>query len=168
MGSAGGFCSGSTVMCEHQRINSQSFVFSAALPALLATTATEAISNFKRYPEMFTTLQENIRTVRAALAGVDSLEIISHGVSPIVHIAIKYSAEQTLSPNVNRATANSKSSSAMSIMTKDEPTFDVAREEELLQEVVDEALLQGIMITRAKRLYSDGDEKQVCWLECFE
>ncbi|KIM22878.1 hypothetical protein M408DRAFT_332649 [Serendipita vermifera MAFF 305830] len=158
MGSAGGFCTGSTVMCEHQRINSTSFVFSAALPALLATAANETIDNFIRYPEMFTALQENIRAVRAVLGVVDSLEILSHSISPIVHLAIKQRSPPSLAPT--ELPSLSKGSNATSILTRDPPSFDVAREEALLQDVVDEALMQGVLITRAKRLYGDNDEKQ--------
>ena len=148
-------------MCEHQRINSTSFVFSAALPALLATAANETIDNFTRYPEMFTALQENIRAVRTVLGGIDSLEIMSHSISPIVHIAIRQPSPARLSPALEPAHVKAKGSSATSILTRDPPTFDVAKEEALLQDVVDEALLQGVLITRAKRLYGDGDEKQV-------
>jgi len=161
MSSAGGFCTGSTVMCEHQRINSTSFVFSAALPALLATAATETIDTFIRYPEMFTALQENVRAVRAVLGSVESLEMLSHPVSPIVHLAIKYPSAMTLSPHVGSSHVKSRGSNAASILTRDPPSFDVAKEEALLQDVVDEALIQGVLITRAKRLYGDSDEKQV-------
>jgi serine palmitoyltransferase len=161
MSSAGGFCTGSTVMCEHQRINSTSFVFSAALPALLATAATETIDTFIRYPEMFTALQENTRAIRAVLGSIESLEIISHSISPIVHLAIKYSSAGTLSSALESSHAKTKGSNASSILPRDPPSFDVVKEEALLQDVVDEALLQGVLITRAKRLYGDSDEKQV-------
>ncbi|KAG8769096.1 serine palmitoyltransferase component, partial [Serendipita sp. 397] len=165
MSSAGGFCAGSKVMCEHQRINSTSFVFSAALPALLATAASETISGFTRHPEMFTALQENVRAVRAILAGMDTLEIVSHSVSPLVHLAIKAPSSATLSPETRSsnsgAGAGAGKSNANSIIPRDAPVYDVQKEEGLLQEVVDEALLQGVLITRAKRLYGDQDDKQV-------
>jgi serine palmitoyltransferase len=161
MSSAGGFCTGSTVMCEHQRINSTSFVFSAALPALLATAATETIDTFIRYPEMFTALQENTRAIRAVLGSIETLDIISHSISPIVHLAIKYPSAATLLPALESSHAKTKGSNASSILPRDPPSFDVVKEEALLQDVVDEVLLQGVLITRAKRLYGDSDEKQV-------
>lgn len=154
-------------MCEHQRINSTSFVFSAALPPLLATAATETIDNFTRYPEMFTALQDNTRAVRAILGSIESLEITSHSISPIIHIAIKPPSPARLSPALEPALVKGKGSSANSIITRDAPTFDVVKEEALLQDVVDEALLQGVLITRAKRLYGDGDEKQVSLVTPF-
>ena len=41
--SAGGFCAGPQNVADHQRISGTSFVFSAALPALLAVSASEGI-----------------------------------------------------------------------------------------------------------------------------
>lgn len=38
-------------------------------------------------------------------------------------------------------------------MPRDSPQFDIDLEERLLQDVVEEALAQGVMITRAKRLH---------------
>lgn len=37
-------------------------------------------------------------------------------------------------------------------MSKDVPTWDIDAEEKLLQEVVEEALEQGVLLTRSKRL----------------
>jgi serine palmitoyltransferase len=142
-------------------VNSTSFVFSAALPALLATAATETIDTFIRYPEMFTALQENTRAIRAVLGSIETLEIISHSISPIVHLAIKYPSAATLLPALESSHVKTKGSNASSILPRDPPSFDVVKEEALLQDVVDEALLQGVLITRAKRLYGDSDEKQV-------
>lgn len=36
--------------------------------------------------------------------------------------------------------------------TKSTPSFDIAVEERLLQDIVDEALAQGVWVTRARRL----------------
>lgn len=165
MGSTGGFCAGTKVMCEHQRINSTALVYSAALPALLATAATETIGNFTRYPEMFSMLQENIQASRRIVAAVDSLEILSHPVSPIIHLAIKPPSENSLTVDTAKTTTtttSNKLANSSSILGRDPVTFDIHKEEALLQEVVDEALLQGVLITTAKRLYGDNDKKQVC------
>lgn len=40
---AGGFCAGSDEVVDHQRITSAAYTYSAALPAMMATTASEAI-----------------------------------------------------------------------------------------------------------------------------
>lgn len=158
MSSAGGFCAGSHVVCEHQRINSTSFVFSAALPALLATAATEAIQSFTRHPEVFTQLQENIKTIRGVLAGVDGLELVGHTISPIIHLAIKTSKYAGSNGLLIPDSTSKKSNNPANIMDRDAPEFDIHGEENVLQEIVDEALLNGVLITKAKRLWGE-DEK---------
>ena len=64
---AGGFCAGSMEVVEHQRISSASYTYSAALPALLSTTASETISLLQEQPELLTALRENVKAMRAML-----------------------------------------------------------------------------------------------------
>ena len=45
-----------------------------------------------------------------------------------------------------------KPSNPLSVKARDEPQFDIALEERVLQDVVEEALAQGVLVTRAKRL----------------
>ena len=141
LNSSGGFCAGSRHVVDHQRINGTSFVFSAAVPALLAVSASEGINILRNTPSILSTLQENIRAIRAILERVDCITIPSHAASPIIHIHVR-----TQPPAA--ATAGSKSSSSNSAP----PSFDIAVEERLLQDIVDEALAQGVWITRARRL----------------
>lgn len=63
----GGFCAGSTDVVEHQRITSSSYTFSAALPAMLATTASETLNMLQTNPEILVQCRENIRAMRAQL-----------------------------------------------------------------------------------------------------
>lgn len=63
----GGFCAGSDVVVEHQRITSAAYTFSAALPAMLATAASEAMAILQTSPDMLTQLREHIRAMRAQL-----------------------------------------------------------------------------------------------------
>lgn len=63
----GGFCAGSTDVVEHQRISAASYTFSAALPAMLATTASETISMLQSNPDILVQCRENIRAMRAQL-----------------------------------------------------------------------------------------------------
>lgn len=58
--SGGGFCAGSPEVVEHQRIMASAYTYSAALPAMLATTAVETIQILKESPEVGQKLQENI------------------------------------------------------------------------------------------------------------
>ncbi|EIN14688.1 serine palmitoyltransferase [Punctularia strigosozonata HHB-11173 SS5] len=128
LGGSGGFCAGSRIASDHQRANATSYVFSASMPGLLAVSASESINILRNSPSILSTLQENIRAVRAILDRVDCLVIPSHPASPIIHLY------------------------PTSIVPTPAPSFDVALEERLLQEIVDEALAQGVLITRAKRL----------------
>jgi serine palmitoyltransferase len=64
---AGGFCASTAEVVEHQRISSLSYTYSAALPALLSTTASETIALLQEQPEILTALRENIKAMRAQL-----------------------------------------------------------------------------------------------------
>lgn len=59
----GGFCAGSDEIVEHQRISASAYTFSAALPAMLATTASEVLSMIQTTPELLTPVRENIKTM---------------------------------------------------------------------------------------------------------
>jgi serine palmitoyltransferase len=65
----GGFCAGSKEVVDHQRISSAAYNFSAALPAILATTASETVRMLHDSPEMGMSLRENIKTLRSQLEG---------------------------------------------------------------------------------------------------
>ena len=155
--SAGGFCAGSKVIVDHQRINGTAFVFSAAMPPALAVGASESINILTDSPSIMATLQENVRAVRSVLDKVDCITIPSHQASPIIHIHVKplpvpqLSPPSHMSPKVSRLTLRKTSHPSHSISTSP-ILFDIESEERLLQAVVEEALSQGVMITRAKRL----------------
>lgn len=63
----GGFCAGTTEIVEHQRLSANAYTFSAALPAMLATTASETVRILQEQPETITNLRETIKTIRAQL-----------------------------------------------------------------------------------------------------
>lgn len=63
----GGFCAGSDEIVEHQRISAAAYTFSAALPAMLATTASEALSMIQNNPDILSQVRENIKTMWAHL-----------------------------------------------------------------------------------------------------
>ena len=59
--SGGGFCAGSEEIVEHQRISSGAYVFSAALPGMLATTTSKMIAQIQTTgPDMLAVIRENI------------------------------------------------------------------------------------------------------------
>jgi serine palmitoyltransferase len=65
--SGGGFCAGSTEVVEHQRISSTSYTYSAALPAILATQASETVRLLHDSPELIINSKENIKAMRTQL-----------------------------------------------------------------------------------------------------
>ena len=149
---AGGFCAGSKVVVDHQRINGTSFVFSAAMPALLAVSASEAIGILTDQPSVFEALRENVQNIRAILHGVEGIEILSHPASAVVHIALKSGPSNLLSVPMQASSSSSRSNPTSVVSAKDPVTFDWQVEERILQEVVDEVLNAGVLITRAKKL----------------
>ena len=63
----GGFCAGSEEIVEHQRISAAAYTYSAALPAMLATTASEVINMLQTAPEMLISVRENVKSMWAQL-----------------------------------------------------------------------------------------------------
>lgn len=63
----GGFCGGSKDVVAHQRIASSSYTFSAALPAMLAVTASETMNIVQNNSDVLNTIRENVRALRAQL-----------------------------------------------------------------------------------------------------
>ena len=67
LSAGGGFCAGSQEIIDHQRITSAAYTYSAALPAMLATTASEVINLLQTSPDMLLPLRENIKTMLGQL-----------------------------------------------------------------------------------------------------
>ncbi|KAF9644208.1 serine palmitoyltransferase [Thelephora ganbajun] len=149
--SAGGFCAGSSAVVKHQRINGTAFVFSASMPAILSIAASEGIAILRDSPSILSTLQENVRTFRSILDKLDCITIPSHHASPLIHIQVRSASASSLLPTAVPPSA-SKPSNPTSALPRNLQVFDIEAEERLLQEVVDDVLAQGILITRAKRL----------------
>lgn len=59
----GGFCAGSAEIVEHQRISAASYTFSAALPAMLATTASEVLMMLQTNESLISQLREHTRAL---------------------------------------------------------------------------------------------------------
>lgn len=148
----GGFCAGPASTILHQRINGTAFVFSAAIPALLAVSASEGINILTSTPSLLVALHDNIRAIRSTLEKSvgDLIEICSHPASAVVHVQVKQPSTNSLHPS--SALTMAKKSSPTSVHPANWVESDWQTEERLLQEVVDDCLAQGVMITRAKRL----------------
>lgn len=92
----GGFCVGSKDVVAHQRIASSSYCFSAALPAMLAVTASETINILLNNPDLLATTRENTRAMRAQLdPRSDWVMCTSAPENPILLLVIKPNIVQT-------------------------------------------------------------------------
>ncbi|PVI03296.1 PLP-dependent transferase [Periconia macrospinosa] len=126
LSAAGGFCAASREVVEHQRISSASYTYSAALPAMLSTTASETIALLQEQPEILTGLRDNIKAMRAQLdPRSDWVRCTSMVDNPILILVLK--AEVVASKNLSTQDQN-----------------------ELFQDIVDECLVNNVLITRLK------------------
>ncbi|KAJ4292914.1 serine palmitoyltransferase component [Collariella sp. IMI 366227] len=122
----GGFCAGAKDVVEHQRVSSTAYTFSAALPAMLAVTASESLNLLQSNPEILLQCRENIRLLRAQLdPRSDWVVCTSAPENPVMIL--------TLKPEVVKARR-----------------LTVKDQERLVQEFVDETLANGVLITRLK------------------
>jgi serine palmitoyltransferase len=147
LNSCGGFCAGSRIVVEHQRINGSSFVFSASMPGLLAVSASEGINIIRSTPSIFENLQANVYVARSILDKLDCITIPSHPASPVIHTYVRRSH-----PVQPSAHGSIKYNIAFASPQDTVQMAEYDAEERLLQEVVEECLAQGVMVTRAKRL----------------
>lgn len=67
LSSGGGFCAGTKEIVEHQRLSAAAYTYSAALPALLATTASETVTLLQEQPAIIENLRGNIKAMRGQL-----------------------------------------------------------------------------------------------------
>ncbi|CDR87314.1 related to LCB1-serine C-palmitoyltransferase subunit [Sporisorium scitamineum] len=168
LGAAGGFCAGSDEVVFHQRINGTSFVFSAALPAMLAVAASTALSYMVSQPSILTNLHDNVKAFRSVLDHVESLRISSDPRSPLVHIQIRSKTDRHPDTPAEKfdkgknslavgdvsltlANSNDKRIFAAGPLEHD---LSVDEQMRLLQAIVEDALEHGIFISRMKRLPS--------------
>ena len=128
LAAGGGFCAGTEEIVEHQRLSAAAFTFSAALPALLATQATETITMLQEQPSIISNLRENLRAIWPQLdPRSDWVRCTSSPDNPVLLLVLK---DQHLT--------------ARNLSTLDQ--------ENLLQDVVDDALANGVLITRVKAM----------------
>ncbi|KAN0080538.1 Pyridoxal phosphate-dependent transferase [Elaphomyces granulatus] len=133
----GGFCSGSEEIVHHQRISASAYTFSAALPAMLATTASETLNLLQTNSDIVSQLRENIKVMWGQLdPRSDWIYCTSTPENPMMILVIK--------PEV-------VSSKRLSF---EDQQF-------LLQDAVDEALANGVLITRLKSLPDEVEPRHV-------
>ena len=138
----GGFCAGPKDVVEHQRITSSAYTYSAALPAMLAVTASETLNLLQSNPDILTQCRENIKAMKAQLdPRSDWIMCTSAPDNPIMLLVLK--------PDV---VASRK-------LTRED-------QDRLLMECVDESLANGVMITRLKtRPFENAiSDKKSAWM----
>jgi serine palmitoyltransferase len=123
---SGGFCAGSKDVVEHQRITSSAYTYSAALPAMLAMTASETVQLLQSNPDILTQCRDNIKAMKAQLDPRSDWVMCSSAIeNPIMLLVLK--------PEVVKARK-----------------LEVEDQERILVECVDECLANNVMITRLK------------------
>ncbi|KAG0149890.1 hypothetical protein CROQUDRAFT_39250 [Cronartium quercuum f. sp. fusiforme G11] len=134
--SGGGFCAGSNEVVAHQRINSAALVFSAALPPLLASAASETIRILQDEDGQLRMkkLSKNVAILRDLLKQIEFeeelIQIPSHSDSPMIHLSLK----------------------ALKSTTTDLSNFE--EHEHLLQLIVDKSMQQkSLLLTRTKKVW---------------
>ncbi|KAI9437246.1 hypothetical protein H4582DRAFT_2099432 [Lactarius indigo] len=116
LNSSRGFCAGLRIIVDHQRINGMSFVCSAAVPAFLAASASEANNILQNTPS--------------------SRPPLTRRASPITHIYLRSSAPA--------ASVSAKLLNLPIPVPREALSFDIVGKERLLHDIVDEALAQGM------------------------
>lgn len=122
-GSVGGFCCSSKSITYHQRLNSSGYVYSASMPPLLAASAMVCFDIIDEKPEQLTLLAQNISYMQKGLSSIDGMTVTSVSYSPVIHFRLR------------------------------NPPKDRLKTEIILQAIVDEAFVKGVLLTRAKYVY---------------
>ncbi|TWU78064.1 serine palmitoyltransferase component [Metarhizium rileyi] len=122
----GGFCAGAKDVVEHQRITSSAYTYSAALPAMLAMTASETVNLLQSNPDILIQCRENIKAMKSQLdPRSDWVVCTSAPENPIMLLVLK--------PEVITARR-----------------LGVDDQERILLECADECLTNGVLLARLK------------------
>ncbi|KAJ3041937.1 serine palmitoyltransferase component [Rhizophlyctis rosea] len=124
LASSGGFCCGTKEVVEHQRLSGQAYTYSASLPAMLAVAAIEGLHILNDQPTVLSRLRENASVIYTTL---------TKNLHPDAEVQLKDVSD---------------SSPIMHLRLR----LRMGREEQerVLQDVVDEAARNGVLVSRAK------------------
>jgi len=126
VGSVGGFCVSSIENCYHMRINAPGYTYSASLPPLLNNTGLKSLEEIDKNPRFISELAKKTKVFYDAVSSIPGMKIDHPCIGPFVHLKLSH------------------------------PPKERMEEEEILQDICDEALKNGVFISRAK--YSDENE----------
>lgn len=156
---SGGFCAGSEEVISHQIINGPAYVFSAALPPMFATTSSRCIDILKSDEGQSTILKlnENTSILRGILDTVNGITISSAKTSPVIHIRLN--GDMTVAPVSNTPRQlippTPKTPSATTTVSS------VVVVENILQDIVDEAQANGVLIARQRHNWEQEVFEQI-------
>ena len=130
IGVSGGFCCADKDLIGHQRLSGLAYCFSASMPAILAVAARDVINSLYQDPaKILSPLRHNTKAMHDQLSKISGINVEGDLISPIIHISL-----------------------APTTLTKRKSNGEWTREdvEIALQDLVDEALKGGLLLTRAQ------------------
>ncbi|KAJ1913506.1 serine palmitoyltransferase component [Mycoemilia scoparia] len=136
IGVSGGFCAADKDLISHQRLSGLGYCFSASMPAILSVASSDVIGILSKNPEsLLAPLRRNTKLMHEQLSKISGINVEGHQESPIIHVSISPTA-----------------------LTKRKSNGEWTRGdvENALQDLVDEALKNGVLLTRAQ--YVDDHE----------
>ena len=88
-GSLGGFTVGTKELCDHQRLSSHAYIFSASPPPYAVVAAKTAIQIIeKEGEERIAKLRENTKLAREQLSDITGFEVLGDSISPLIHLKL--------------------------------------------------------------------------------
>ncbi|KAG5458777.1 MAG: pyridoxal phosphate-dependent transferase, partial [Olpidium bornovanus] len=156
--SSGGFCAGTHQICDHQRLSGLSYCFSASLPALLAVAASEGLNHIRDGEKVrksgesvcLRDLRENGAAILHILSNVRGIETAGAPGSPVVHLRLRSGVVP------ERESAVAEDGPFVSKQASKRKSVEAKRQEEerILQDIVDMCAKDGVLVTRAKYLWT--------------
>lgn len=139
----GGFCAGTEEIVEHQRLSANAYTFSAALPAMLATTASETVRILQEQPEVINGLRDNIRAMRAQLDPRSDWAVCSSSTdNPIMLVTLKKEIVESR-------------------------RLSVPEQEVIMMEIVDEVCFHHVGRSKSSPMTDDGIAVSCQWRSCY-
>jgi serine palmitoyltransferase len=144
----GGFCAGSEEIVEHQRLSGNAYTFSAALPAMLATTASATTRMLQEQPELLVALRENIRAMRAQLdPRSDWVTCTSAADNPVLMLVLKEEVVES-----RQLSAPDQDAIMQDVVEEVSQVPDYFSRRIILLTVTKQCLANGVLITRLKSM----------------
>jgi len=157
LGSVGGFCVGARTVVFHQRLNASGYVFSASSPPYLVASATQALNLISESGgEYQKLLHEKIQLFHEEIKDIEEVGLKVRGSfrdSPVIHFEVVKSALGSKFKEIEEEELKTSSEGKVKLDRRFAKQESVKakqrlREEQILQNIVDEALQQGVVFLR--------------------